>query len=177
MSLQAINFVRDHSVGLAIGKYQGVEILEVGVAKAALLRDARVSKLMCDMHHAAQTASYTRGATNHVKKKIVCSCSFDSAAAANDAAATNPERFTQSRIPAKHTAKYQARLVTKRGEHRTIVDAALACSHTVCELSDGHRFLDKTAKALCASVGKADGVCSEIDSSNLKKNDFETCEK
>ncbi len=43
MSLQAINFVRDNSVGLAIRKYQGVEVLEVGVAKAALLRDTRVS--------------------------------------------------------------------------------------------------------------------------------------
>jgi hypothetical protein len=145
-------------VGLAIRKYQGVEVLEVGVAKAALLRNARVSKLMCDMHHAAQTAPYTRGATYHVKNKIVCSCSFSSAAAANDAAATNPERFTQSRIVAKHTAEYQARLVTNRGEHGTIDDAAIACGNADCEVSDGHRFLDKTAKALCASVREAHDV-------------------
>ena len=129
-------------MGLTIRKYQGVEVLEVGVAKAALLRDARVRKLMCDMHYAAQTAPYTRGATYHVKNKIVCSCSFSSAAAANDAAAANPERFTQSRIVAKRAAEYQARLVTKRGEQRTIDDTALACGHAVCELSDGHRFLD-----------------------------------
>jgi hypothetical protein len=116
------------------------------------------------------------GATYHVKNKIVCSCSFSSAAAANDAAAANPERFTQSRIVAKRAAEYQARLVTKRGEQRTIDDTALACGNAVCELCDGHRFLDKTAKPLCASVGKADCVRFSL-CSNLKKNDLNFFEK
>ncbi len=41
LSLKAAKFLRDCGVGLAVGQYEGVKVLEVGVTKAALLRDGK----------------------------------------------------------------------------------------------------------------------------------------
>jgi septin family protein len=53
----------------------------------------------------------------------------------------------------------QARLVTKRTENRTVVNAAPARGDAFCELTDGCTFLVETTKAMSASVKKADVIC------------------
>ncbi len=103
---------------------------------------------------APQHAIGAGGATHNVKYNIGCCGSFIPAAVA----AGNPERFAQRCFVANHAAARQARLVTKRPENRTVVNAAPACGDAFCELTDGGTFLVETTKAMSTSVKKADEI-------------------
>jgi hypothetical protein len=104
---------------------------------------------------APQQAIGAGGATYNIKYNIGCGGRFIPAAVA----AGNPERFAQGCFVANHAAARQARLVTKRPENRTVVNAAPACGDAFCELTDGGTFLVETTKMMSASVKKADEIC------------------
>jgi hypothetical protein len=106
---------------------------------------------------APQQAIGARGATHNVKYNIGCCGSFIPAAVA----AGNPERFTQGCFVSNHAAARQARLVTKRTENRTVVNAAPARGDAFCELNEGctMTFLVENTKAMSAAVKEADEIC------------------